>query len=279
MTNFDLKVIMTQKIHDNQYNKNLHQLKYLIISGFILILICSSCNTVFKRDHSLRPEEYQKLGMPDYKKVWTNDDYVSVNITLSSLKMNDPLSLPRKNSKKSGVLFKKMISEENLSFIYDTIFPLRVRAYAIQYYPRFQTEMEQMYTIEYKGKVYYVEELLDLNIFGLLVHDKMLELGWIIDRSDDPDVSGIKSGMQAVKYNYLKLIPRLLEGLVKTDIYSAEDLERLSKAVSASVIKNYEWMTPPDKSNLLSELKNTIEKIEPSEIKGNLKSCIEVLNR
>ena len=254
-------------------NNKLH----LITTLLIILLPCISCNTIFEKDHTLRPEEYQKLGMPDYKKVWTNDDYVSANITLSSLKINDPLSLPRKNSKKSGKLFKRMVNDENLSFIHDTTFPLRTRAYTIQYFTRFQTEMEQMYTIEYKGKIYYGEELLDLHIFALVIHDRMLELGWIINKSDDEDVEGIKSGMQSVTYNYLKLIPRLLGELVKTDLYSAEGLERLSKAIYSSVLKNHEWMTPSEKNSLLAEFKNAIENSGSAKVKSNLESAAEAL--
>jgi hypothetical protein len=215
--------------------------------------------------------------MPDYKKVWTNDEYVSANITLSSLKINDPLSLPRKNSKKSGDLFKRMVNEENLFFIHDTTFPLRTRAYTIQYFTRFQTEMEQMYTIEYEGRLYYSEELLDLHIFGLAVHDRMLELGWIINKSEDEDVEGIKSGMQAVTYNYLKLIPRLLGELVKTELYSADGVERLSKAISSSLVNNSEWMTPSEKNDLISEFKSAIENSGSAEVKSNLESAAEAL--
>jgi hypothetical protein len=270
---------MTENIHKTQQSNKLNQTKQILFSGLLLYLTVTSCNTLFEKDYSLKPEEYQKLGMPDPKKVWTNDDYAGANITLSSLKMNDPLSLPRKNSRKSGEVFKRMVNEENLAFIYDTVSPLRTKAYAVQYFPRFQSEMEQMYTIEYKGRIYYAEELVDLHIFGLLVHDKMLELGWIIDRSDDEDISGIKSGLDAVKYNYLKLIPRLLDELVKQDIYSAEGCERLGKAVSASVIKNNVWMTPSDKAILVSEFMNIIDNPEVSGIKNNLENAIVVLKK
>jgi hypothetical protein len=269
---------MKHNINNNRNNINLKQLSNLLLSGLIISLTFSSCNTLFERDHSMNPEEYQVLGMPDYKKVWTNDDYVGSNITLSSLKMNDPLSLPRKNSRKSGDLFKRMVNEKNLAFIYDTTFPLRTRAYTIQYFPRFQNEMEQMYTIEYKGKIYYAEELLDLHIFGLLIHDKMLELAGIINKSDDEDVSSIKSGMEAVKYNYMKLIPRLLGELAKNNIYSAEGCEKLSKAVLTSLAKNIEWMTPENKNNIAAELKSTIEKLKSAEVKSNLENCLVVLS-
>lgn len=249
-------------------------LRYLNI--IIIAITIHSCS-LFNSDHSLKPDDYVKLGMPDHKKVWTNDDYVASNITLSSLKMNDPLSLPRKNSKKSGEVFQRLVSSENLNFIYDTIFPLRTKAYFIQYYPRFQTEMEQMYTIEYKGKPYYSEEMIDLHIFGLLVHDKMLELGWIIDKSEDPDTEGLKGGMQSVQYNYLRLIPRLLEELSESDLYTKEGLEKLSYAIAESIHRNLEWMNNQSKDSLTTAFKNTAEKNKSDKVKENLEKCIEIL--
>jgi len=247
----------------------------LTLPAILLIITLSgiACNTLFDRDHSLKPEEYQKLGMPEYNKIWTDNDYIGCNITLSSLKIYDPLSFPRKNSKKSGLVFKRMVSTDNLNFIYDTISPLRLRAYTIQSYPRFQYEMEQMYTIEHKGKVYYDEELIDLHIFGIAVYDKMLELAGIIKRSDDDDVSSIKSGMDVVKYNYLKYIPGIMDELAKKDIYSEEGVNRLSKALSESLHRNIEWMSPADKSSLLTEMKSGSEKV-----KTDLQECIKLLS-
>jgi hypothetical protein len=256
--------------------KNYYNLSLL---SLLILLLTISCNTLFKKDHSLKPEEYIRLGMPDQKKVWTNDDYASCNITLSSLKMNYPLSLPRKSSKKSGTVFSRMVNVENLNFIYDTIFPLRIRAYAIQYYPRFQTEMEQMYSVKIKDKNYYSEELAAIHVFGLQVTDKMLELAATINNSGDDDALSIKDGMEAVKYNYIKLIQRLLNELTQTDQYPARGLELLSKAILNSLSKNYEWMTPKDKIDILSMFNSTLEKTKISAIKENLKVCIETLSR
>jgi hypothetical protein len=139
--------------------------------------------------------------------------------------------------------------------------------------------MEQMYTIEYKGKIYYSEELLDLHIFGLLVHDKMLELGWIIDKSDDEDVEGIKSGMESVKYNYLKLIPRLLDEVDKSSLYSVDGLERLTRAILTSLNENQVWMAPSAINNLLPEFRKAFDSSKEPGIKSNLQACIGVLNR
>lgn len=107
----------------------------------------------------------------------------------------------------------------------------------------------------------------------------MLELGWVIERSDDEEVSGMKSGMQVVRYNYLKLIPRLLGEMAKSEQYSAEGTDMLGKSISASVIKNSGWMTQSDKESLLSELKKAMKSIDSQEVTDNLKSCIQVLDK
>lgn len=247
--------------------------KLLPILLLIILLPLDSCNN----DHTLKPEHYQTLGMPSHKKIWTNDDYVACNITLSSLKMNDPLSLPRMSSRKSGDLFRRMVSTDNLDFIHDNDQTLRTRAYTIQYFTRFQTEMEQMYTIEYKGKMYYSEELLELDIFGLFIHDRMLELAMIINNSDDPEVEGLRDGMGAVKFNYMKLIPRLLDKLEKTDQFTESDRLRLVKAISTSIKVNLAWMNESEKTTLKSEFACSIEKTGSTGIKSILEESLNTL--
>jgi len=216
--------------------------------------------------------------MPDHNKIWTNDDYVNATITLSTLKTNYPLSLPRKDSKKSGEIFRRIVNEANLSFIHDTVFPLRIRAYLIQHFTQFGSELEQFYSVESGGENYYKEELVDLKIFGLSVHEKMLELAWVIMDSDDEADKSIQSGMQAVKNNYVRLIVRLLDEQVKSDEYKTMDLGRLSDKISVSLIKNNEWFLPAERDTIISHIEANIQKF-PSEynIKNNYIKTLKIL--
>jgi len=256
----------------------MYRLSSGIIALFLIILATGSCKSGSKKDLSLTVEEYRKLGMPDHNKTWTNDDYVNANITLSTLKTNYPLSLPRKNSKKSGEVFSRIVNEANLSFIQDTVFPLRIRAYLIQYFTHFESELEQFYSVESEGENYYKEELVDLKILGLFVHEKMLELAWIIMDSDDESDKSIQSGMQAVKHNYVRLIVRLLDEQVKTDEYKTMDLGRLSDKISVSLIKNNEWFLPAERDTIISHIEANTQKF-PSEynIKNNYIKTLKIL--
>jgi hypothetical protein len=253
-------------------------LKNMLLILFLIISVSGSCKRESTKDLSLNTEAYGKLGMPDHSKIWTNDDYANANITLSSLRINYPLSLPRKLSKKSGALFGRFINEENLSFVNDTTFPLRIRAYQIQSFERLQSEQEQIYSFEVNEKKYYNEELIDLKIFGLFGHEKMLELAWAIMDSDDEYDRGMQSGMQTVKNNYLKLIARLLDELLKFKDYPANSLERLSDKVSVSIIRNKEWFLPADRKTIISQIEAAIEKSPSDHIKNNLVETLEILN-
>jgi len=253
-------------------------LKNTLLILFLIISVNGSCKRESTKDLSLNAEAYDKLGMPDYNKIWTIGDYSNAIITLSSLRINYALSLPRILSKKSGALFNKFINEENLSFVNDTTLPLPVRAYQIQSFGRLQSELEQIYSVELNERKYYKEELIDIEIFGIFVYEKMMELAWTIMDSDDESVIGMRSGLQAVKYNYLSLIARLLNEQVELKEYPLNSLERLSDSVSASIIKNQEWFLPADRKAIISQIEAIIEKSPADYIKNNLDETLEILN-
>jgi hypothetical protein len=244
----------------------------------LVILITGSCDNLLKKDYSLTVKEYQKLGIPDHNRIWTNDDYINSNITLGSIKSDYPLSLPRKNSKKSGAIFSRFINRENLSFTGDTALPLRSRAYLIQHFTRFQGELQQAYSDKTKEEQYYEEELIDIEIFGLFVHERMLSLAEIIMKSTDESLTGIQSGLKTVKYNYLQLIEMLLAEQVRTKAYSTKNLEKLSKEVSRSLIENHEWILPADRLTISAQIQSTIDKSSSKIVKADYQKILNALD-
>ena len=253
-------------------------MKNILIISFVTILVCVSCNRLSKKDLSLTSEEYLKLGMPDQNKIWNNDDYIAANITLSSLKLNNPFSFPKKQSKKSGALFSRIINTGNLTFADDTALSLRYRALLIQHFPRFQGELCNLYTIKFKNKLYYSEELVDLYIFGLSIHGKMLELAGKIMISKEESDRSIQSGLNSVLFNYLKTINTLLEEQVKSKFYRLKDLDNLSDEVSRSLRENLEWINPIERQKIKTQLQSVIEKSPTKYIRNNYINTSKILN-
>lgn len=244
---------------------------------FLTALFFSSCKTETANDLSLNPEEYRKLGFPDHTRVWSIQDYINSNITLSTLKGNYPYSLPKKSSKKSGAVFARLVNEENLSFIYDKNIPLSTRAYTVQHFTRFYSELQSIYSVEVEDKKFYGDELADINIFGLLVHDRMLELAWVIMDSDAGEAKDLQFGMKTVKRNYLNLIDGLLDELVKADVYNEDDLNTLSDRLKGSIEDNISWFVQSDKDSVAARIEKAMTGCPTEHVKENFKKMLKIL--
>jgi hypothetical protein len=244
----------------------------------LIILINGSCKKQSGKDLSLTVKEYQKLGMPDQKKIWSEKDYIKAIATLSNLKFSDPLSLPRKNSRKSGAVFSRFFNEENLSFVNDTTRSLRDRAYQIQYYSSFQKNLSRIYTDNLRREQYYSRELIDTYIFGLYVHDKMLELaGKIMNSKEQSDVR-LQPGTRSVQNSYVQMVFIALGEQAKSDVYPVKDLHRLSTEVSRSLKKNFQWHGPEERKEITIQIQNIIEKSHSECIKDNYRKILKVFD-
>jgi hypothetical protein len=255
----------------------MYRLKKFGIILLSVVLLNGSCNNSSKQDLSLTVKEYQKAGMPDPSKTWKNYDYVNANLSLGSLHATNPFCLPRKDSKKSGTLFSRFVNIENLKFLDDTTISLRDRALLVQHFQQLHNQLSNFYNNELEGKPYYNKELIDLHIFRLLVNEKMLELaGKIMNSKEESDLS-LQSGLNRVRYNYLKLIYMMLEVQLKSRDYPGDDLNRLSTEVSRSLALNQIWMEPPVKQKLIVQVQHIIKESSSAAVKKNYRKTLEIL--
>jgi hypothetical protein len=266
------------EINDHINNENMYKLKSTLLIFSLLILVNGSCKKIFRKDHSLTPEEYYKLGMPDQNKLSSNQDYVKVISVLYKLRNKNPLSYPRKHSKRSGAVFSCLINKENLSFANDTTLSLRDRALQIQSLSSLQGSEIQIYTDNLKSEQYYNEELIDLYIYGLYIREKMFELAGRINNSKSEADIAMKPGSGMVVNGYLSMVSLILAEQVRSRIYSTRDLKRLSLEVSKSLIENQQWFESADKQKISGEIQRVIGKSPSGYIKNNYQKAIKVLN-
>ena len=255
---------------------------YRLINSLILfsliILINGSCKNKLKKDLSLTVKEYQKLGMPDHNKIWSIEDYTKALTTLSNLRLYNPLSFPRKYSKKSGSVFNRLIDKENLSFTNDKNLSLSDKALQVQYFAGFQNDLRRMYTDELKSGQYYAKELIDIYVYGLFGYKRMFDVAGEIMKSNEESVVNMKSGLKAVQFGYVRLITIILGEQGKSRVYQSKDLESLSMEVSNSLIENLEWIEPSDKQSITSLIQSSIDKFPLEYIKDNYRKALKELN-
>ena len=118
-----------------------HFLALLILSSLLY-----SCNKQDRIDHSLSLEVYQERGIPHYDSVWNMEDYSTAFFVLNTIKYENPEALPVRRSEKSGLLFSRMISIDNLSFLQDETLPLWAKADMIKWFVNTLMELKVVYT-------------------------------------------------------------------------------------------------------------------------------------
>ena len=207
----------------------------------VLLVLEVSCSDPNPKDYSYTTDKYLELGIPDFSRPWRISEFGNVIATLRNISNNEPLSLPRKGSAKSGKLFDHLISMDNLSFLNLDTLPLYEKGYRIQSFLRIQEEYIDIYTDLYHREQYYNPELIEFYIFGIRVTQQMLNLAYQINESDKPGDIGLQSGFEGVKYGHVFMLASCLDKQKNTSLYRTEDLERLSDSIALSVRRNIQW--------------------------------------
>lgn len=242
-----------------------------------LFIICGSCNKPRNEDISLPLEEYKKIGVPMPDNVWTLSDYLIAFSALKNLKLKRPFVLPIKDSERSGAIFSRMISFENMSFLKQESIPLSEKANMILGFLKVHSELIDVYTNIRMKKQYYHRELIDINIFGLRLVEKMIDLAHEINNSDVPSDINMKSGYRSIQVIYITSIKEILENQKHTSQYLIEDLEILTDSLSNSVLRNRNWMDSTLTNDLRLALLSVIDSTSSNYIKEKYGMLIEKL--
>ena len=249
-------------------------MKIYRLPAFLLCLLsCSESGG----DMSMSAEEYGEMGMPDYSVNWSYDDYEDVCVILNNLKSAEPLSLPRKDSDKSSVVFNRMINPENLSFLLSDTLSLQTKAFMIQKYVDIQGCLVTAYTENNTEKQYYHRELIDLYIFGLTIAQDMLDLGQMINESVREEDIEMQYAYRSIQELYVVMVKSVLKNQQRSQLFLKKDLERLSDFVYNSVLINSEWMGNAAAEEIIREAENVIQNTSSGVIREKYDALIDLL--
>jgi hypothetical protein len=221
--------------------------------------------------------EYQELGMPDNNRVWNMEDYSNAFYVLNTLKYQNLKALPSRDSEKSGVLFSRMISLDNLSFLQDETLPLYVKADMIKWFVNTLMELKVAYTNIGMTRQYYVRELNDIDITRMRVVQRMLDLGHEINESDDLSDVDMQSDYPKIQKMYLNILSELFEQQQHTSQYPEQTLELLSDSLSSSVRKNMLWFDENASEMIKQAMLNVIDSTSSRKIRNDYRELTEIL--
>ena len=240
-------------------------------------MMMAGCKRPNETDSSLTLEEYRNLGVPDENTIWSLGDYADAFNTLRELKRDQPFALPTRDSKKSGILFSRMINLDNLSFLQDETLPLHEKAHVVKVYVDVQNKFIDVYTNILMKKQYYNQELVDIYIFGLGVTQKMLYLAHKINESEVPADVRMQAGYRAIQDLYVINLTDILRIQLQTSEYPEKALELLTDSLSSSVKRNMDWFEKGDSEKIEQAIKTVVDSTSSQKIRDDYLDLLEVL--
>ena len=248
-------------------------MKKSFVYTLFLMIVLASCTQKEVEDHSYTIRKYEKMGMPDCDRIWNNNDFFNAVETLDEVKATDFMALPRYDSRKSGKLFRHLISMENLSFLESDTISLRDKAYKVQAFLGIQSDLVRIYTNLYGKEQYYEKELAQLYMFGLTVTQKMLDLAYKINASSRREDQIMKGSFPTIRTAYVTMLTFVLEQQKHTSLYKEEDMEVLTDSVTASMKKNMYWFD----RYAIEILKKKLQTVIDSTSSGNIRQTYQKL--
>jgi hypothetical protein len=239
--------------------KQMYKLRTVFFVVLLIVSVNESCKHIFKKDLSLTSQQYMGQGLPSYNRTWSADDFQKAQAAFNRLIIKNFHSLPRKDSRKSGDVFSRIVSEDNLRFLSDTTISLRNKAFRIQSLGNFMGQIGSIYTDKLNTKQYYSEELTEIYATHLSVRSKMLELAEEIDKSTKPEDIMMKAGRNGIVSSYVLLITFIVSEQEKTNAFTAGDLRRLNTELSNSITGNIRYLDSLSKQKISAALKRSIE--------------------
>ena len=181
-------------------------------------------------DESFTPEEYIRLGLPGQDREWSGDDMVKAEKVLASLTQKGYRNLPRYKSERSGEVFARLTSAQNLEQFRNGSLPLEARFPQFFNYLQASNQILSLYVSAFLKKEARDSELVELVGAEFRSTVVMLEL---IDeflptiKKDDPSYQVRMQGLEQTKRGLASAVAGGLQMLTERENYRGSELARL----------------------------------------------------
>lgn len=185
---------------------------------------------VVASDNSLTVEEYILLEVPAPDRDWSGEDMVKAAKVFSSLAQDEPQKLPRHESERSGKVFARLTSPQNLDQFKNHTLPLKARmALGLTYFEAYN-QVFKVYLAAFLNK--NVRDSEAIEVTGALLRLTVVLLELIEEwrptiTMDDPNYQVRMQGLDQMKRGLASIISGGLQMLSERQTYRERELVRL----------------------------------------------------
>lgn len=182
------------------------------------------------RDESLTSEEYIRLGLAAPDREWSGNDIVEAEKVFASLAQKGYRQLPRYQSKRSGEIFARLTSPQNLDLFRNRSLPLDARLPQSLSYLQASNQIFKLYLSAFLKKEVRDSELVELLGTQFRATAVVLEL---VDeflptiKKDDPKYEVRMQGLEQMKRGLAGVVAGGLQTITERESYRGSELARL----------------------------------------------------
>jgi hypothetical protein len=258
-------------------------------AGFIISVILAFAyqNNPVQRyplapDNSLTAPAYIQKGLPAYDRTWSAEDYNQAATVLKTIAATDVTQLPRYGSPKSGSVFARIVSLDNLLLSRGNLLDPQRRLEGASSIMVTISEITMMYLSATSTERVFDSELIELLRFALengrdIVH-LVLEITAAV-KASDPLYETLMKGRQETGKGVAQMVNGSLETLTEKKAYRTSELVRLAGTIEKTLPKLFLILPPGAQQELPIRLKRMIEQESESELKEQLTRIAEVINK
>jgi hypothetical protein len=231
-------------------------------------------------DKSFTSIEYIQKGMPAYDRDWSGEDMVSASNVLTSIANEDLRQLPRYRSERSGEVFARIISPENLSIFQNGTLPLRTRLSLVS---RHIAGLNQISKLYLKG---LIERATDgregVELLGAVLRTAAV-MGPILDEflptldRNDPSYKTRMAGLEKMKKGMAEIVAGGLQTLTDRETYRTEDLIRAASLMKETFPRILAKVTPGSRLETLVRLENLAKDPDLKDLEPAIRELFDVV--
>jgi len=208
-------------------------------------------------DRSLTTDEYLRLGMPAADREWTGQDMTKVAELMASLEKEKRHALPRRESQRSGKVFSRLVSSQNLEIYRNHSLPIQSRISQAMLYFGSSKEIFKLYLSASLANEVGSIEIVDL--FGVVLQNTVLLLELTdeflptLDKNDSSYPVRVQ-GLEGIKRGLASIVTGCIATLTERSSYSRDDLANLLRSMRETFPQIVPRLLPDTRTEVLLEL-------------------------
>lgn len=224
-------------------------------------------------DESLTAAEYIQLGLAAPDREWTGVDMAKAQEVFTALAQQGARKLPRYKSERSGAVFARITSPQNLKIFRDKSMPLNVRLpQALSYYQA-SNGILKLYLSAFVEKDARDSELVEM--LGSQLRSTVVLIGLLDEllptiKKDDPKYQVRMQGLEQTKRGLASIVAGCLQTLTERDSYRASELLRLLGYMQETFPSIVPHLTAESRMETMARLEQMQQDPALKDLKGGL---------